>query len=301
MNIDEIDLNLLRVFDAVITDGSITRAAERLGLTQPAVSNALGRLRAITHDRLFVRTTRGVAPTPYAEDIRAPIHEALAAMRSALSEAGRFDPATATRRFRIYLTDLGEAYFLPRLLAHLAQAAPGVHLETLPMPEREHREALATGGVDLAVGNLPDLGAGFYQQRLFRGYYVCLVRADHPAIGETLDRETFARLNHAVVAPAGTGHGAIEAALVANGLAERITLRVQNFLVLPAIAAQSDLVAMVPHLVGEQMQQGANIRLLPSPIGIPAFDIRQCWHERLQDDAGHRWLRRALAGLFGET
>jgi DNA-binding transcriptional LysR family regulator len=298
MNSQNFDLNLLAVFDAVLAEGSISRAAVRLGLSQPATSNAIARLRKVTGDRLFVRLANGMAPTPYAARIAGPIRQGLATIRVSLAESQDFDAATSDRLFILYLTDLGEAYFLPRLLARLGRIAPGVRIRTLPMPPQAAGDALKSGEVDLAVGNLPDLQAGFYQQRLFREHYVCVVGRDHPATGSRISARRFAAARHVIVAPAGTGHGIIERSLVERGLADRIALRVQNFLVLPSIVAATDLIALVPHSVGSQLSLQNDVKLLAVPISIPAFDVKQCWHERFHDDIGNRWLRRQFAELF---
>ncbi|MCK9382629.1 MAG: LysR family transcriptional regulator [Sulfuritalea sp.] len=298
MNISDFDLNLLVVFDAVLAEGGISRAADRLGLSQPAVSNALARLRKATGDRLFVRLANGMAPTPYAQRIAGPVRQALATISVSLSESQGFDAATSERSFGLYLTDLGEVFFLPRLLARLSRVAPAVRIRTLPMPTAAAQDALKSGEVDLAVGNLPDFRAGFYQQRLFREHYVCVVRRDHPAIRERITARQFTAASHAIVTPAGTGHGVIERSLIEHNLESRIVLRVQNFLVLPSIIAMTDLIALVPHSVGSQLSRNNDIKLLPVPIPLPAFDVKQCWHERFHDDEGNRWLRQQFAELF---
>jgi DNA-binding transcriptional LysR family regulator len=298
MNIKDFDLNLLVVFDAVLGEGSISRAAARLDLSQPAVSNALARLRKATGDRLFVRLGNGVAPTPYAASIAEPIRAALAAIGASLAGRQEFDAATSQRDFAIHITDLGEAFFLPRLLARLNRSAPRVRLRNLALSTDEAREALRSGTADLTIGNLPDFEAGFYQQRLFRDRYVCILSRDHPSIGARLTARQFAAASHAIAMPGGTGHGIIERTLVAHGLESRIALRVQNFLVLPSIVAASDLIAIVPHSVGSQISPKDAVKLLPLPVDIPAFDIRQCWHERYHDDPGHRWLRQQFMELF---
>jgi len=298
MNISEFDLNLLVVFEAVLAEGSISRAAARLDLSQPAVSNALARMRKATGDRLFVRLGNAVVPTPYAQGIADPIRQALASIRNSLSESQGFDPATSERAFAIYVTDLGEVYFLPTLLARLSKLAPGVRISTLPMPNEAAQDALKSGSVDLAIGNLPDFRAGFYQQRLFPDHYVCAMRRDHPVIGQRITTRQFAAASHAIATPAGTGHGVILRTLMEHGLEHRIVLQVQNFLVLPNIVATTDLLAIVPHSVGSQLSRYNDIKLLPVPIPIPPFDIKQCWHERFHDDAGNRWLRQQFAELF---
>lgn len=300
MNIEDIDLNLLPVFEAVLAERSISRAADRLNLSQPAVSNAVARLRKATGDRLFVRLGNTMVPTPYAEELAGPLHQGLAGIRAALGTRQGFDPATSERRFSIYLTDLGEAFFLPRLLGRLNRIAPHIHLSTLPMPTGAAEEALQSGEVDLAIGNLPSLGAGFYVQRLFRDRYVCLVRRGHPSIGERISARQFAAASHAIVTPGGWGHGIIERTLIERGLEHRVALRLQNFLVLASIVATSDLVAIVPHSVGSQLSRDLDVRLLPLPIPIPAFDIRQCWQERFHEDKGNRWLRQQFVELFGQ-
>ena len=300
MNIKDFDLNLLLVFDAVLAEGSISRAAARLDLSQPAVSNALARLRKATGDRLFVRLANGVAPTPHAQAIAGPIREALTAIGAALGSPQEFDATTSERDFSIHITDLGEAFFLPRLLARLNRNAPRVRLRNLALSTDEAREALRGGALDLTIGNLPDFEAGFYQQRLFRDRYVCIVSRDHPSIGTRLTARQFAAAGHAIAMPGGTGHGIIERTLVAHGLESRIALRVQNFLVLPSIVATSDLIAIVPHSVGSQISPQDAVKLLPVPVAIPDFDVRQCWHERYHDDPGHRWLRQQFAELFSQ-
>ena len=203
------------------------------------------------------------------------------------------------RRERL-LTDLGEAFFLPRLLARLRDAAPGVTLTTLPMPDRDPQAALERGEVDLAIGNLPDLPPGFYQQRLFREHYVAILRPDHPLLNGVMTPERFAQAHHAVVLPHGTGHSVVEQALVARGLASRIVLRVQNFLVLPAIVTATDLLALVPRSAARVLAAHQPLGQLPSPLDLPDFVVRQCWPERLHGDAAHQWLRGLVVELFGE-
>ncbi len=295
-----LDFHLLLVFEAVHAERHISRAAQRLGLAQPTVSNALGRLRRLTGDPLFVRTGRGMVPTPHAERLAEPLREALATLRAALRARSRFDPAVDRRHFTLFLTDLGEAFFLPRLLARLRDVAPGVTLTTLPMPDRDPQAALERGEVDLAIGNLPELPPGFYQQRLFREHYVAILRPGHPLLGGAMTTERFAQAHHAVVLPHGTGHSVVEQALVARGLASRIVLRVQNFLVLPAIVTATDLLALVPRSAARVLAAHQPLGQLPSPLDLPDFVVRQCWPERLHGDAAHQWLRGLVVEMFGE-
>ena len=293
-----LDLNLLLIFDTIFSERNISRAAQRLEMAQPTVSHALNRLRRITGDQLFVRTSTGMEPTPHAERIAQPLRQALAGLRSTLQAPRSFDPAHASRTFTLFLTDLGEAFFLPRLLAQLRAQAPQVKLVTLPMPDRNPQSALESGEVDLAIGNLPDLKAGFYQQRIFREHYICIARPDHPLFGKRMSLKQFKQASHAVVLPHGTGHGIVEQTLIKLGLQERIMLRVQNFLVLPAIVTSTDLVAIVPHSVASQLSADHALQLIRPPIDLPEFDVKQCWHERFHSDAGNQWLRQQVARIF---
>lgn len=300
MNIDDLDLNLLTIFDRVRHEGSITRAAETLGLSQPAVSNALSRLRAATRDRLFVRTSGGMVPTAYAERIAPAVGQALVGIRTALAQDTGFDPATAERRFTLNVTDLGEAYFLPSLVERLSAIAPGIRFLALPTPRERPGHALADGTVDLAVGNLPKLGSDIYQQQLFRERYVCIVRADHPAFGSRMSVREFERAGHVLAAPSGTGHAAVERVLLRHGGRRRISLEVQHFLAVPSIVAQTDLVGIVPTRIARRGLTEGVVRLVEPPFAIPAFIVRQCWHARAHRDPGHRWLRRVFVELFAE-
>lgn len=295
-----LDLQLLVVFDTLYGERHLSRTAQRLGMAQPTVSHALNRLRQITGDPLFVRTGRGMEPTPHAQRMVQPLREALATLRATLQARRRFDAGLDRRTFTLFLTDLGEAYFLPRLLAHVRQAAPGVSLRTLPMPDRQPQAALESGEVDLAIGHLPDMKGGYYQQRLFRERYVCIVRADHPLFEGPADPARLREARHAVVMPHGTSHNGVEQALTRLGLQDHIVLRAQNFLVLPAIVRQTDLVALIPRSAASALSLDGGLRQVASPIELPDFVVKQCWHERLHADAGHQWLRQQIAALFGE-
>src|SRR6476619_6815210 len=230
MNVQNVDLNLLRVFDAVLHESGVTPAAARLGLTQPAVSNALARPRKRLGDALFVRTPRGMDATPFARELAEPVRQALALLESALAHGPGFDPATATRAFRFYMSDLGQIEFLPPLIERAQRVAPGVRLEAAAMDVEDIGAALAAGGLDIAVGFLPGLGPPVRRLQLFRDAYVCLMRADHPTIKKTLSRRQFLEASHALVSYRG-GHRVIEETLDRAGLSRRIALRVPHFTV----------------------------------------------------------------------
>lgn len=298
MNVQDLDLNLLRVFDAVLRDRSVTAAAARLGLTQPAVSNALARLRRRFDDPLFVRGTRGMDPSPFARALAAPVHQALALIEAALAQRAGFDPGSSTRTFRFYMSDIGEVFFLPPLVERVRRAAPGVRLEAAAVPLAQIAASLASGELDLAVGFLPGLSGAVRSRRLFRDPYVCLMRADRSGAGRRLTRRQFAQASHALVSSPGSGHQVIEQALERHGLARRIALRVPHFTVVPQVLERTDLLLTIPLRIARVFEKGGRLRALRLPFPIPAADVGVHWHERFDRDPGNRWLRELLVELF---
>ncbi len=297
MNVQSLDLNLLRAFDAVLQERSVTAAAARLGLTQPAVSNALARLRALFGDTLFVRTPAGMDATPFARELGEPVRQALALLESALAHGPGFDAATSTRAFRFYMSDLGQVEFLPPLIERVQRVAPAVRLEAIALDVEDIESSLAAGALDLAVGFLPGLGPPVRRKPLFRDPYVCLMRADHPAIGKTLTRKRFVEASHVLVSYRG-GHRVIEEALERAGLARRIALRVPHFTVVPMVLARTDLILILPQRVARVFERQGGFKYLPAPVPIPPADVGVHWHDRFDADAGNRWLREQLIELF---
>jgi DNA-binding transcriptional LysR family regulator len=294
MNVHDIDLNLLRVFDAVLHEKGVTPAAARLGLTQPAVSNALARLRKILGDALFVRTPRGMDATPFARELAEPVRQALALLESALAHGPGFDPATATRAFRFYMSDLGQIEFLPPLVQ---RDAPAVRLEAIALEVEDIADALAAGGLDLAVGFLPGLGAPVRRQALFKDPYLCLMREDHPT--ETLTKKRFLEASHALVTYRG-GHRVIEEAMERAGVARRIALRVPHFTVVPMVLERTDLILTLPARVARVFERRGKLKALPPPVPIPQAEVAVHWHERFEADPGNRWLRGLMVELYSD-
>src|SRR5882672_9583699 len=297
MNVQGLDLNLLRVFDAVLRDRSVTAAAKHLGLTQPAVSNALARLRASFEDALFVRTPTGMDATPFARELAGPVRQALALLESALAHGPGFDPASTTRAFRFYMSDLGQIEFLPPLIERVQQAAPGVRLEAVALEVEDIADALATGALDLAVGFLPGLGPPVRRRALFRDPYLCLVRADHPI--KALTKRKFQEASHALVTYRG-GHRVVEEALERAGLARRIALRLPHFTVVPMVLERTDLICTLPARVARVFERRGGLKSLAPPVPIPPADVAVHWHERFEADPGNRWLREQVVELFGQ-
>src|SRR5918999_2167045 len=301
MNVQDLDLNLLRVFDAVLREKGVTAAAARLELTQPAVSNALGRLRVVFGDALFVRTPSGMEPTPFARGVAEPVRQALALLDSALAHGPGFDPASATRAFRFYMSDLGQVEFLPPLVERVQRLAPNVRLEAVSFDLEHIADGLGSGALDLAIGFLPALGPPVQRKFLFRDPYVCLMRADHPAIGAALTRKKFVEAAHVLVTYRGGGHRVIEEALERAGAARRIALRVPHFTVVPMVLERTDLILTLPARVARVYERRGKLKALPPPVAIPPAEVALHWHERFEADPGNRWLREAMVALYSDN
>jgi DNA-binding transcriptional LysR family regulator len=299
VNIQDVDLNLLRVFDAVLRERAVTAAAARLGLTQPAVSNALARLRAVFGDALFVRTPAGMDPTPFARGVAEPVRQALALLESALAHGPRFDPASSTRAFRFYMSDLGQIEFLPPLVERVQRLAPAVRLEAVSEDLEHVADALGSGALDLAIGFLPALGPPVARRALFRDPYACLMRADHPLLRERFTRKKFLEASHALVTYRAGGHRVVEEALERAGLARRIALRLSHFTVVPLVLERTDLVCTLPARVARVFERRGKLKSVPPPVPIPVADVAVHWHERFDADQGNRWLRDQVIELFG--
>jgi DNA-binding transcriptional LysR family regulator len=299
MDISKVDLNLLVVFDALLRNRSVSGAARELKMSQPATSFALNRLRKMFGEPLFVRTSRGIHPTPYAERLSAPLESILDKIRSDLLQQQTFDPATEQRSVTFNMQDIGELVFLPRILRRLSEVAPGLQLRTVNLPVAQLEPALRSGEVDLALGHFPGLdGAALFQQRLFSHSFVCIVRADHPTIKGEMTRRQFLEGQHAVVHPAGEVNDSLEAELRAQGLTRKVSVRIEHFLAVPTILSQSDLIFTVPYAIGEELARLADIKLVKPPFKAKPRIVRQHWHARFQHDSANRWLRSLVAELF---
>lgn len=297
----DLDLNLLRVFDAMMRTLNVTRAAQHLALSQPATSHALQRLRKSLGDPLFVRTSKGMQPTPFALGISERVGQALGLLAACVQQEPEFAPLTTTRTFTLFITDIGDVVLLPALLAHFKAHAPRARLRAVSASFTDVGRELESGGVDIAVTVLPVLGAGFYQQALFREQYVCIARADHPHIRGKLSMAQFSKAAHALVTTEGTGHEVIEHMLIKRGLGPNIMLRTPHFLAVPALIAQSDMIATVPRRLALAALASHNIQILANPVRLPAYGVKQFWHKRLHDDPAHRWFRRLMVTLFKDS
>lgn len=291
-----LDLKLVRLFDLLYSTGSVTRSAEQLGQSQPTVSIWLARLRGALHDPLFVRTSAGMQPTPRADALIATAREALDSLRRLSETRPEFVPAHAQRRFRICMTDASHITLLPQLLAHVRAAAPQVRLQAARI-DADTPRALQAGEADLALGLIPELEAGFFQQTLFEQDWVCLANPQHPRLSSALTLRAYKDEAHIGVAY-GTGHRLLEAALEQQRIERRVLLELPGFLGLPAIVSTTDLIVTLPRQIGESLARFGGLKVFPCPVPIATFTVKQHWHGRYHHDPANRWLRGVCADLF---
>lgn len=298
MDITKVDLNLLVAFAAMAQHRSVTRAAESIGLSQPAMSAAVARLRLLFDDALFVKTAAGMQPTPRAMQLSEPVLRVVEAIKAEILPASAFDPASSTKEFAIVTPDIAEVHFLPRILAEFARDAPQCALRTVSMSRHAAADALASGAAELAIGYLPDLQkAGFFLQKLFRNDYVCIVRSAHPEIGERLTLKTYLAASHAVVSPDGREH-LLEQSLQQRRLERRVVVVLSHFMSLLPIIESSDLVATVPRDLANICVRHGGIRIVEPPFKSPVVEVHQFWHRRFHQDAANVWLRGLVHRLF---
>jgi len=297
----KLDLNLLPVLVTLAEHRSVSAAARQLGMSQPAVSSALARLRASLADPLFVRTARGMEPTPRALALLPPTRTALGIVDSEIVPAQGFDPAISEKKITLALSDIGEMVFLPKILQRLQAEAPGMTVRSVTLPVAQLERGLELGEIDLAIGYFPDLkGNNFFQQRLFSHGFVCLLRSAHPIKSAKLTAKQFMALGHAVVNAEGRSQEVFERFLQKQGIRRRVVLNTPHFMSLPAIVSQSDLVATVPLAVGVWFSSTARVRMARPPFPVPRFDLKQHWHRRCNADPQSRWLRTLVYSLFNE-
>jgi DNA-binding transcriptional LysR family regulator len=286
------DLNLLYALEALLTERSVTRAASKLGLTQPAMSHALRRLREQLGDPILVRGSRGMVPTPRAQDLAISVRRALEEARNTLESQSGFEPLTSRRSFTLSTADLGQLLLLPPLLARLTHEGPGIDLNVRPLGPLP--EILEDGTIELALGtSVPEI-PGLYRQTLFTERFVCVVREGHPKVKKKLDLEQFVALQHILISPKGLGMGTVDRALAERGLSRRVALRVPSFLAAPMIVAESDLVLTCPSRIARALSSMLPLKVLPPPLELTGFTTYAVWHERMHHDPAHMWLRRTI-------
>jgi DNA-binding transcriptional LysR family regulator len=300
VELSDIDLNQLVLFQQLIVERRVSKVADKLGLSQPAVSNSLARLRRQFGDELFLRTPAGMLPTPFAEQLAEPIGYALAMIHSGLNQQTAFDPANEKRAMTIGMTDIGEIVFLPALVERLGREAPGITLNTVRNAAVNLSDAMASGQVDLAIGLLPQLKAGFFQRRLFHQRYVCLFRRGHALDRKRLSLADFGAAQHLVIVSPGTGHGKVDELLKRSGIERTVRLTVPHFVSVGHLLQGTDLIATVPQRLAERLAEPFGLTWKPHPVKLPEVSINVFWHARMHRSPASQWLRSLVFKLFGD-
>ncbi len=297
----DFDLNLVRLLVAIAEAGTVSAAARRLGMTQPGLSTALARARRQLGDELFLHAGGAMRPTARARRAIDAGRAVLDLVQHGILEQQDFDPARWQGDVRIAMQDVSEAFFLPRLLAQLGRAAPGVTVRSIDATGAALQAALAGGEVDLAIGYFPDLDLRPYaRQRLYLHTYACIVREGHPVVAAGLDLAAYRSLGHVLISSAVAQLGALRRALAARRVERRVVVEVPHVLAIPPIVEATDLVATVPLAVAEHFARDGRLVVLPVPFAPTRFEVLQCWHRAFQRDPRNAWLRRQVAGLFND-
>ncbi len=300
--LEGLDLNLLVALRALLAERHVTRAAARIGLSQPAMSHALSRLREALGDPLLVRTASGMQPTPRAEAMTAPLERALDDIGRVLASPEPFEPRTSKQRFKIATNDYMELVLFPRLLAALWRDAPDVDVRITNLGMKGN-EDLFEGRADIVMGVLGQLGEtqvpqGIRFQRVFTDQFVCVVREDHPIVKKRLTLDDFLALPHALVTPRGdTGRGVVDAVLARQGKKRRVAVEIPHFLVAPHIVRETDVVLTLATRVARALAPLLGLRQLAPPIELEGFALSMFWHERNHVDPAHTWLRRVITSV----
>ena len=293
-SLEAIDLNLLVVLRALLTERHVTRAAARVGLSQSATSHALGRLRELYGDPLLVRSGRTLELTPRAQRLLPALERGLSDLKVAIDGEPEFEPATARGTFTLGMADYIQAVVLGPLLRALESEAPNVDLAMLNLPNLEAQADAGAIDLGFSLSGRP-MPMSLSSQELFDDGFLCLVRQGHPKVGKKLSLEQYLSLRHVVIAPSGTSGSLVDTELERRGFARRVALRISNFLVAPVVVRDTDFISTMPKRLALQLASPYGLRLLPAPIELPKFGMSLIWHPRLDHEPAQRWLRELVA------
>jgi len=301
MELSDVDLNQLVLFQRLIVERSVSKVAEGLGLTQPAVSNKLAKLRRLFGDELFVRTPAGMMPTPFAEQLAEPVGYALSMIHSGLNQYRAFDPTTVERAITVSMTDIDEIVFLPVLVDRLRREAPGISVNTVRSRSAANlRDDMEEGKVDLAIGPLPQLKAGFFQRRVFQHRHVCLFRKGNPIERMRFSLAEFNAAEHLTVVSEGTGYGVVDDLIRRAGIERKVRLTIPHFVSVGHILQRTDLVATVTERLAEDLTEPFGLTFRRLPFKLPEIVINVFWHAKVHRSPAHQWLRTVIFELFAE-
>ncbi len=298
MNLRSIDLNLLTVFDAVMTEGNITRAAEKIGMSQPAMSIAISRFRHIARDELFERTGRGVRPTPRAQALAGPVRRALNLVVDALDQGTEFDVSRSERSFTVVLGDFGEVVMLPALMQLLEAQQSNIRINTLSAAGVDALKEMHYGNVDLYLWLVPVEANGITCRQIGKTKDVCLVRQDHPTVKHTLTLRQYAALKHVILQmPGEYGPSVIDRELWKHGLKRDHAMKVHTLFDVPRVLASTNMVCSLPRAVGRHFARVHDLKCLPAPFATQ-YPVFMMWPGSAENDSGHAWLRQTLSDIF---
>lgn len=297
MNLKETDLNLFIAFDVIYTEKNLTKAGQVLGITQPAVSNALSRLRELFGDELFIRTSKGMIPTPVANQIIKDVRSALSLIQNTISETEKFDPSIAEMTFKISIGDSSEYRLLPLLIKELAEIAPKIKVETYLTPRKDAPRELASGTIDFSIDPPVHSDPHLKHEKIYEEDYVMIVRKDHPILSlKEITIEDYLKLSHIHISNRKTGLGHVDMALYRLGLSRDISLRAQHFLVAPYIVEQSDLA--ITTTKGFAVDRDLAWRELP--FEIEPLILHLYWHEAKDSDPSTKWMKDLMLKTYGK-
>lgn len=295
VNLRSIDLNLLTVFDAIYAEGNLSKAAVKLAMSQPAMSNALSRLRAVLGDPLFLRTAKGMTPTPRARLLAEPVRHALDVIQNALRGNTQFDYHSSRRTFVIAVEDYGEAVIIPRFMDWVSEVAPGIRVRIRPERSAALTADLKDGNVDLAIDYFRVREPGFQNRHIMDDVLVSMVRQEHPTIGDHLTLEQFIEVPHVVLQQ--PMRPVVDVALAKLGLERQVALQVPHFLSMPLIVKGTNFICSLPKRMANIYAEYFRLKILKTPVDFPPIPIYLVWHQGMDEDAGHQWLRESLFDL----
>ena len=289
------DLNLMPVFLALMEERSVTRAAARLGITQPALSNSLSRLRDTLQDPLFIRARYGIKPTQLAEEIAPSIEAALAQLDDLIVNQQHFQPKDANRLFTLAPNSYAELTLMPALVARLNDLAPAIKLRLTAFGNDLAETGIISGTTALALGRIVDPPDNLIVQHLMDESLACVVRVDHPDVGSSISRKQYERLKHVNVLPTGRLRAGLFQALERQNLKREVAISVTHFLTVPEIVAVTDYCATLPSLICRKLEGDGRFKVMPAPVDLGTFPLDMAWHVRYRHDPAHRWLRSLVA------
>lgn len=294
------DMNLLPIFLTLMDERNVTRAAERLGMTQPALSNTLNRLRETLRDPLFIRERYGMKPTQMAEELAPVVRAALSSLDDAIGGQQEFDPTLATRQFTIAPNSYVEYALMPVIVARLRDVAPGIRLRLTPFGNDLIETGAVSGATDMVLGRVVDPPDNMVVQHLMDDGLACVVRKDHPEIGDELSQEQYERMKHVNVLPPGRMRAGLFQALQQRGLKREVAVSVTHFLAVPEMIAVSDYCSTLPRLICQRLARDERLKVLPAPVDLGTFPVELAWHVRYRSDPAHRWLRSLITDVAKE-